>query len=191
MSTDEDALHEAGEALYWLSAAVVRASTQAPRISLTSASTLSALNRLGPQRITELAALQGVAQPSMTAVIGALAQSGLVARAPDPTDGRAVLISLTDAGEKFLAERRRAGAERVAALARQLPAEDAAALTAAIPALVRLRHLQEQRQEGSQGQAQAAGSGAPGPASGPTGPGPASGPVERVSEPEPEPEPAP
>jgi DNA-binding MarR family transcriptional regulator len=144
MSENEDGLQAASEALYWLAAAVIRTVTHPRRISLTSASTLSALSRLGPQRITELAALQGVAQPSMTAVIGALGQAGYVTRTPDPTDRRATLISLTAAGEQFLAERRRAGAANITALARRLPPEDAAALAAAVPALIRLRALQEE-----------------------------------------------
>lgn len=79
----------------------------------------------------------------MTAVIGGLEQAGLVGRAPDPTDGRAVLVSATAEGEQFLAGRRQVMAEQIAALARQLPDEDAAALAAAVPALVRLRALQE------------------------------------------------
>jgi DNA-binding MarR family transcriptional regulator len=144
VSEDEQGLQAASEALYWLAAAVIRSVTHPRRISLTSVSTLSALGRLGPQRITELAALQSVAQPSMTAVIGALDQAGYVTRTPDPTDRRASLISLTAAGEEFLAARRRAGAERITALAKQLSPEDAAALAAAVPALIRLRALEEE-----------------------------------------------
>jgi DNA-binding MarR family transcriptional regulator len=144
VTTDEETLRAAGEALYWLSAAVIRGANQPRKISLTSVSTLSALSRTGPQRITGLAAQQGIAQPSMTAVIGALEQAGYVARGADPTDGRAVLVSITEAGEAFLADQRRAGAEQLARLARRLPEQDAAALAAAVPALVRLRTLQEQ-----------------------------------------------
>lgn len=143
MSENEEALHEAGEALYRLAAAIVRAGAQSMKLSLTSASTLATLSRLGPQRITELAALQGVAQPSMTAVIGGLEQAGFVERAPDPTDRRAVLVSVTAAGEEHLALRRQAGAERMVEFARELSDEDAAALAAAVPALVRLRDMQE------------------------------------------------
>lgn len=140
---DERAL-QAGEALYALSAAVIRAAaSQRPRLSLTSASTLAALCRLGPQRITELAALQGVAQPSMTTLVSGLEQAGFVERAPDPTDGRAVLVSVTAAGAELLAARRRARTEQVASLVRQMSDEDAAAIAAAVPALVRLRVLQE------------------------------------------------
>ena len=143
MNKHEEELHAAGEALYWLSAAIIRGSSIPRQMSLTSASTLAAVSRLGPQRITELAALQHITQPSMTAVITALEQAGFVERAPDPTDGRAVLVSATVVGEEYLAARRQAMAGRIAALARQLPDEDVAALTAAVPALLRLRALQE------------------------------------------------
>src|SRR5579863_8546619 len=102
----------AAEAVYWLSAAVVRYTSQPRQLSLTGLSTLAALERKGAQRISELAGLQGVAQPSMTVLVGSLEQAALVARRPDPSDGRAVLVSLTAQGEAFLAERRRAGAER-------------------------------------------------------------------------------
>lgn len=144
MSENEEGLQAASEALYWLGTAVIRSVTTPRRISLTSVSTLSALGRLGPQRVTELAVLQGVAQPSMTAVVGALEQSGYVARTPDPTDRRAHLISLTAEGELFLAERRRAGAEQIASLAQRLPPQEADAFAAAVPALIRLRALLEQ-----------------------------------------------
>jgi DNA-binding MarR family transcriptional regulator len=143
MNKHEEELHAAGEALYQLSAAIVRGSSIPRQMSLTSASTLAAVSRLGPQRITELAALQNITQPSMTVVISGLEQAGFVERAPDPTDGRAVLVSATAVGEEYLATRRRAMAGRIAALARQLPDEDVAALTAAVPALLRLRALQE------------------------------------------------
>ena len=143
MNKHEQELHAVGEAVYGLSAAIIRGSAVPRQMSLTSASTLAAVSRLGPQRITELAALQNITQPSMTAVITALEQAGFVERAPDPTDGRAVLVSATPAGEEYLAARRQAMAGRIVALARQLPEEDVAALTAAVPALVRLRALQE------------------------------------------------
>ncbi|MBR7836707.1 MarR family transcriptional regulator [Actinospica durhamensis] len=118
-------------------------------MSLTSVSTLSALDRRGACRITELAALQGVAQPSMTALIGSLEQAGLVRRAPDPTDRRAVLVTLTPAGLSYLTERRAGGAERLATLIDRLTPAQAAALSAAVPALLRLRELQEEAMERS------------------------------------------
>jgi len=146
MSTERDPRTSA-EAVYWLSAAVIRYTAQPRQLSLTGVSTLAALERRGPQRISELAGLQGVAQPSMTVLVGSLEQAGLVARRPDPSDGRAVLVSLTERGEGFLAERRRAGAERLSELVAKLSDTEADALAAAVPALLRLRELQEEAME--------------------------------------------
>jgi DNA-binding MarR family transcriptional regulator len=146
MSMERDP-RAAAEAVYWLSAAVIRYTSQPRQLSLTGLATLASLERKGAQRISELAGLQGVAQPSMTVLVGSLEQAGLVARRPDPRDGRAVLVSLTEQGEGFLAERRRAGAERLSELVGKLPAEDLAALAAAVPALLRLRELQEEAME--------------------------------------------
>jgi DNA-binding MarR family transcriptional regulator len=146
MSMDPD--HRASaEAVFWLSAAVIRYTSQPRQLSLTAVSTLSALERRGPQRISEMAALQGVAQPSMTVLVGSLEQTGLVTRRPDPSDGRAVLVSLTPQGEEFLAGRRRAGADRLSELVGKLSAAEADALAAAVPALLRLRELQEEAME--------------------------------------------
>lgn len=131
----------AAEALYGLAALLVRSAEQPRRLSLTAVSTLAALERSGPRRITELAALQGVTQPSMTTLAAALEQAGLVGRGPDPTDKRAVLVTLIPAGVDYLRERRRTGAAAVQSLIAQLDPADAAALAAAAPALERLRNL--------------------------------------------------
>jgi DNA-binding MarR family transcriptional regulator len=138
---------DAGAALHALAAAVIRFVEHPRQMSLTAVSTLAALERRGACRITELAALQGVAQPSMTALVGSLEQAGLVRRDPDPSDRRAVLVSLTPSGRDYLAARRRGGAERLSTLIDRLSPADAAALRAAVPALLRLRELQEEAME--------------------------------------------
>lgn len=111
-------------------------------ISFTTASTLSRLARNGPQRLTRLAAEEGVAQPSMTQLVQRLVKQGLVARVGDPEDGRVVLVSITDAGREVLRGRREARVARLAALLDTLPAEDRQALAEAArigaPALGRL-----------------------------------------------------
>ena len=150
MSMERDPL-AAAEVVYRLSAAVVRYTSQPRQMSLTGVSTLSTLERRGAQRISELAAVQGVAQPSMTVLIGSLEQAGLVTRRPDPSDGRAVLVSLTAAGKQFLVELRQAGAQRLSEFVGKLSDEDSAALIAAVPALLRLRELQEEAMESGTG----------------------------------------
>jgi DNA-binding MarR family transcriptional regulator len=67
------------------------------RISRSEAGLLSSLTG-GSRRITELADLEGHAQPTMTLLVKRLEQRGWVARRRDPADGRVVLVSLTDAG---------------------------------------------------------------------------------------------
>ena len=63
--------------------------------------------RAGPRRITELAAEERVTQPAITLLVNRLGERGWVERVPDPSDRRAVLVSLTPAGGEAL-ERLRA-----------------------------------------------------------------------------------
>ena len=107
-------------------------------LSLTAAATLGTLQRSGPARITELAGAEGVSQPSMTALIARLSGQGLVSRAADPSDGRAVVLTLTDAGAQLLAHRRVERAARLAGPLSDLDDADVAAISAALPALARL-----------------------------------------------------
>jgi DNA-binding MarR family transcriptional regulator len=56
------------------------------------------LEECGRQRATELAAYVGVGKATMSRQLRALEELGLVAREPDPADGRAWLVHLTDEG---------------------------------------------------------------------------------------------
>ena len=84
-----------------------------------------------PMRISELAQLQRVAQPTMTALVQRLENEGWARRAPDPADGRATLVHVTPAGETALADYRRSAAKRVTPLLADLEPADRAALTRA------------------------------------------------------------
>jgi DNA-binding MarR family transcriptional regulator len=130
-----------GEALIGLAACLVRWARR--DMSLTSRGTLSTLDRVGPQRVTDLARAEGVAQPSMTVLVGTLERDGLVVRRGDPSDKRVVLIELTAAGTDLVRGRRRTDAQAFAQLIEELPSDEAAALLAALPALEHLRELAE------------------------------------------------
>jgi DNA-binding MarR family transcriptional regulator len=108
-------------------------------LSLTAAAALGSLDRLGAQRVTTLAASEGVSQPSMTQLLQRLEQRGLVARTSDPSDGRVALVSLTGKGRAALAARRESNARTIATLLAGLPEEDvrtlAAGLAAVLPAM--------------------------------------------------------
>lgn len=142
--TDRQSL---AEALYSLGATVVR---RVPRdLSLTAVSTLAALERTGPRRVTELAVAQGVSQPSMTSLVTGLERAGYVERHSDPTDGRAALVALTDAGATTLRERRQAGTDSVAGLLDQLGDDESRELLALLPLLQRLRELDDEQRDGA------------------------------------------
>src|SRR3954447_5449463 len=56
----------------------------------------------GPRRITELAELEGLAQPTTTIMIKQLEQEGLVRRERRSDDRRVVLVDLTESGRLAL-----------------------------------------------------------------------------------------
>jgi DNA-binding MarR family transcriptional regulator len=73
-----------------------------------------------PRRVTELARFVGVTQPRVTTVVQALEERGLVCREADPADGRAVRVTLSEAGRDVVeARRRRIGDALLASLAQQ------------------------------------------------------------------------
>ncbi|HVI36822.1 MAG TPA: MarR family transcriptional regulator [Gaiellales bacterium] len=77
-------------------------------VTLTHLAALSTLKRHGPMGPGELASHERVQPPSMTRVVVALEGMGLVTRTPHPTDGRQVIIGLTDAAEELLSAEARA-----------------------------------------------------------------------------------
>jgi DNA-binding MarR family transcriptional regulator len=121
-------------------AVVALRSATLPRagLSLTAAATLARLQRCGPARLTGLAGAEGISQPSMTALVARLADQGLVRRDADPRDGRAVVLSLTGAGERVLAQRRAERTQRLAGPLADLPPDDLRRIAEALPALTRL-----------------------------------------------------
>jgi DNA-binding MarR family transcriptional regulator len=76
------------------------------RFSLSQGSVLGRLDREGPQSTSKLASAERVRPQSMSQTVAELETQGLVARRPDPADGRSTLIELTDAGRTELREDR-------------------------------------------------------------------------------------
>ncbi|MFI0984524.1 MarR family winged helix-turn-helix transcriptional regulator [Streptomyces exfoliatus] len=70
------------------------------------------LDDTGPQRATELAGYFGVGKATMSRQLRALEDLGLVARDPDPADGRASLVRLTEEGRRRFRRVRDARRER-------------------------------------------------------------------------------
>jgi DNA-binding MarR family transcriptional regulator len=104
-------------------------------LSLTSATVLARLNEAGPQRVTDLAALELVAQPTMTAIAGRLEARGLVERKRDAADKRVVTVALTPAGREKLSELRSRRTDFLAGHMTGLGADELTRIRAALPVL--------------------------------------------------------
>lgn len=116
----------------------LRAERADTSLTLTQLGALATLERHGPLTPGELAAHERVQPPSMTRVVAALEAAALVTRAPHATDGRQVVLQVSEAGSALLAEDRR---RRDAWLAQQLhglAADDLAVLRQAVAVLDRL-----------------------------------------------------
>ncbi len=108
-------------------------------LRLPESSALARLDRDGPITASGLARLEQISPQSMGATLGALEARGLVKRAPDPQDGRRVILSLTEAGTTVLRSRRNERAERLAqALTERFTRSELEQLMAAAPLLERL-----------------------------------------------------
>jgi DNA-binding MarR family transcriptional regulator len=76
------------------------------RFSLSQGSVLGRLDREGPQSTSKLASAERVRPQSMGQTVSELESQGLIARRPDPADGRSALIELTETGRAELSEDR-------------------------------------------------------------------------------------
>jgi DNA-binding MarR family transcriptional regulator len=72
--------------------------------TITQARTLATLKSQGPMRLTDLAQLQQVTQPSMSILVARMEGHGLVQRQADPSSTRATRISITRTGRALLDE---------------------------------------------------------------------------------------
>ncbi|WP_223268337.1 MarR family winged helix-turn-helix transcriptional regulator [Streptosporangium nondiastaticum] len=69
-----------------------------PELEAAAYGLLVRLEDAGAQRATDLAAYFGVGKATMSRQLRALAELGLVTREPDPADGRASLVRITEEG---------------------------------------------------------------------------------------------
>ena len=101
-------------------------------------STLVSVAKHGPLRLADLAQAELVSAPSITRLVAELEGKALVSRTPDPADGRASLIQVTDAGLEAVQVARRVRQQMVAELLEPLTADEVTSIEAALPALERL-----------------------------------------------------
>ncbi|GAA3543286.1 MarR family transcriptional regulator [Aeromicrobium flavum] len=75
-------------------------------LTATQLSVLGSVRVLGPATPSQIAARERVSQPSVARTLKCLLEDAYVLKNPHPDDGRQVLISMSDLGEKVLAEER-------------------------------------------------------------------------------------
>ncbi|MET7854271.1 MarR family transcriptional regulator [Streptomyces avermitilis] len=116
-----------------------------PVLEKLSFTTLSVLDTLAfggsPMRLTDLARTEQVSQPGITQLVTRLERDGLVERRPDPSDGRAVLVHITEAGRKIGRSRHEDRTRHLTPLVAQLAPEQRQAIADALPALAHLAKI--------------------------------------------------
>jgi DNA-binding MarR family transcriptional regulator len=98
----------------------------------------------GPRRITELAELEGLAQPTTTILVKQLERRGLVRRERQVDDGRVVLVDLTEAGRAALESTRARASAILGSYLADMSDEHLEALADATETLTRLIALLQQ-----------------------------------------------
>ena len=108
-------------------------------LTLSESAALARLDRGGPATSAALARLEQISPQSIGATLAGLEGRGLVERAPDPEDGRRMILSATEAGLQVLRDRRNARTEQLArALSSGFSPAELEQLMTAAPLLERL-----------------------------------------------------
>ncbi|WP_028049286.1 MarR family winged helix-turn-helix transcriptional regulator [Cellulomonas sp. URHD0024] len=100
-----------------------------------------ALNRLanvGPATSAALAASEHITPQSMAVIVADLERAGRITRSADPTDGRRMIIEITEAGRAAVEADRRATNTWLAAAVASLDDDDRVALAGAVDVLRKL-----------------------------------------------------
>jgi DNA-binding MarR family transcriptional regulator len=107
-------------------------------LTLTQVAALSTVDRSGPLRLSELAAVEGVAPSTLTRLVAALEDRGYVERAVVASDARASELAITPRGREVLDLIRQDSTTVLASSLASLQPDQLAALAAALPAIEQL-----------------------------------------------------
>jgi DNA-binding MarR family transcriptional regulator len=115
------------------------AAAETSGLTPTSVAALATIERHGPLTPSEIAAIERVKRPTITRTLGCLEREGLIARAPDPADGRSSLVSVNGAGRERLRRLRGRKNAYLARRMRELTDEEVETLERAAEILERMR----------------------------------------------------
>lgn len=101
-------------------------------------SALSVVVYAGPLSLAQLAAAEGVSAPTMSRLVAALVDAGLVQRTADPSDRRALLLTATRRGVQRLSSARQQRLQRLARLLAAANPQECTLLSQAVVVLERL-----------------------------------------------------
>jgi DNA-binding MarR family transcriptional regulator len=116
----------------------MRAERTSEGLSVSQLSVLGIIEREGPRSPTQLASTERVQPPSMTRVVAALEELGLLRRQPHETDRRQCVLALTERGRELLAEDRNRRQAWLACRLSELSAPERDLLHKAVPVIERL-----------------------------------------------------
>ncbi|GAB3978586.1 MarR family transcriptional regulator [Actinoallomurus acanthiterrae] len=109
-------------------------------LTSSQASTLASVEAIGPVRLGDLAAAEGVSAPTQSRLVASLEAQSLLRRTPDVDDRRATLLEITPEGRRQLEQLR---TERSAFLVERLGTLSPAQRAALVSALDVLEDLAE------------------------------------------------
>jgi DNA-binding MarR family transcriptional regulator len=143
MTVSEPEVDEVARALFvnmGLLRRTLRAAGAPGDMTFSEIAALVRLERGGPATSAELARLEQISPQAMGATLAGLEQRGLVARSADPSDGRRVVMSVTDAGLDVVRKRRDVRVDQIAAALGGFTRTELRQLLAATPLIERLAH---------------------------------------------------
>lgn len=112
-------------------------------------SALSSAERRGPLTMRDLCAAEQVQPPTMTRIVAALVEAGLVVREADEVDGRVAWVRVTPEGRRLLERSRRRKEAYLAKALGELDPHELEHLVAATVVLERLTALSDDAEDGS------------------------------------------
>lgn len=117
----------------------LRDQTGHEHLSSSQTSVILRLEKEGPATVSKLARAEAMRPQSMSAVIASLQAEGLVRGAPDPSDGRQTLVSLTRKCRELIQQRRAVKQDRLTrAILEKLTTQEQQQLAATLGFLARL-----------------------------------------------------
>lgn len=142
--THRDEAHQTAAAVHAAVSLFTRRAREgkSSELSLPERTALSRLDRNGPDTTAGLARWQEITPQAMGVTVSALESRGLLERAPDPTDGRRSILTITAHGVDVVRAGRGQLTDRLAGvLDESFTSEEMAQIRSAAPLLQRLAEL--------------------------------------------------